>query len=74
MLATEIIRWLIETGVRRFDLGVGGYDYKKRLGCEAQPLLTLERPLSIKGRMALSAWTTFAGRRSLLQSLAARPS
>ncbi len=74
VLVSEIIRWLIENGVRRFDLGAGGYDYKKRLGCEAEPLLTLERPMSIKGRMALSAWTTFAGRRALLQSLAARPS
>ncbi|ABD07409.1 conserved hypothetical protein [Rhodopseudomonas palustris HaA2] len=70
VLASEIIRWLIENGVRKFDLGAGGYDYKKRLGCEPEQLSTLERPMSIKGRMALSAWTTFAGRRSLLQSLA----
>ncbi|MBI5129712.1 MAG: GNAT family N-acetyltransferase [Rhodopseudomonas palustris] len=74
VLASEIIRWLIENGVRKFDLGAGGYDYKKRLGCEPEPLLTLERAMSIKGRMALSAWTTFAGRRSLIQSLAAKPS
>ncbi|MCG6204323.1 GNAT family N-acetyltransferase [Rhodopseudomonas sp. HC1] len=74
VLATELIRWLIDNGVRRFDLGAGGYDYKKRLGCEAEPLLTLERPMSVKGRMALSAWNTFAGRRSLIQSLTARPS
>ncbi|MFC0242986.1 GNAT family N-acetyltransferase [Rhodopseudomonas telluris] len=74
VLVSEIVRWLIENGVRRLDLGAGGYDYKKRLGCEAEPLLRLERPMSIKGRMALSAWTTFAGRRALLQSLAASPS
>jgi CelD/BcsL family acetyltransferase involved in cellulose biosynthesis len=74
VLASEIIRWLIENGVRKFDLGAGGYDYKKRLGCEPEPLLTLQKAISIKGRMALSAWTTFAGRRSLVQSLAAKPS
>ncbi|MGP9810855.1 GNAT family N-acetyltransferase [Rhodopseudomonas sp. NSM] len=74
VLASEIIRWLIENGVRKFDLGAGGYDYKKRLGCEPEQLLTLEKAMSIKGRMALSAWTTFAGRRALLQSLAAKAS
>jgi len=74
VLASEMIRWMIENGVQTFDLGAGGYDYKKRLGCEAQPLLALEKAMSIKGRMALSAWTTFAGRRSLIQSLAAKAS
>ncbi|WP_322517137.1 GNAT family N-acetyltransferase [Rhodopseudomonas palustris] len=74
VLASEIIRWLIENGVRRFDLGAGGYDYKQRLGCEPEQLLALEKAMSIKGRMALSAWSTFAGRRALLQSLAAKAS
>jgi CelD/BcsL family acetyltransferase involved in cellulose biosynthesis len=74
VLASELIRWLIDNGVEHFDLGAGGYDYKQRLGCEPQPLLALERPLTIKGRMALSAWATYSGGRSLVQSLAAKAS
>jgi len=74
VLASEIIRWLIGNGVQQFDLGAGGYDYKQRLGCEPQPLLALEKALTIKGRMALSAWATYSGGRSLVQSLAAKAS
>ncbi|UYO47197.1 GNAT family N-acetyltransferase [Rhodopseudomonas palustris] len=74
VLASEIIRWLIEHGVEQFDLGAGGYDYKKQLGCEAQPLLAVEKALTLKGRMALSAWSTYSGGRSLVQSLTAKAS
>ncbi|MFZ5735847.1 MAG: GNAT family N-acetyltransferase [Pseudomonadota bacterium] len=74
VLASEIIRWLIDNGIEQFDLGAGGYDYKKQLGCEAQPLLVLEKALTLKGRMALSAWSTYSGGRSLVQSLTAKAS
>jgi len=74
VLASELIRWLIDNGVEQFDLGAGGYDYKTRLGCEPQPLLALEKALTIKGRMALSAWATYSGGRSLVQSLTAKAS
>lgn len=74
VLASEIIRWLIDNGIEQFDLGAGGYDYKKQLGCEPQPLLVLEKALTLKGRMALSAWSTYTGGRSLVQSLTAKAS
>ncbi|NEW87698.1 GNAT family N-acetyltransferase [Rhodopseudomonas sp. WA056] len=74
VLASEIIRWLIDNRVEQFDLGAGGYDYKRQLGCEPQPLLVLEKALTLKGRMALSAWSTYSGGRSLVRSLAAKAS
>jgi CelD/BcsL family acetyltransferase involved in cellulose biosynthesis len=56
ILATEIIKWLIENGLDTFDFGAGEHDYKTRLGCELQPLYTYEKALSARGYLALAAW------------------
>lgn len=36
-------------GVRVFDLGIGDYTYKRRLGCKPLPLLDVVQPLSWRG-------------------------
>jgi CelD/BcsL family acetyltransferase involved in cellulose biosynthesis len=55
LLATEIVRWSIENGLKTFDFGVGEYEYKKRIGCEVVPLLSYEKPMNIRGCLALIA-------------------
>ncbi|WP_342165812.1 GNAT family N-acetyltransferase [Methylobacterium sp. SD21] len=36
-------------GVRTFDFSIGNYDYKRRFGCQALPLVDVVRPLSWRG-------------------------
>lgn len=55
LLATEIVKWGIKNGLETFDFGAGEYEYKKRIGCEVMPLLSYEKPMTIKGRLALIA-------------------
>lgn len=54
LLASETIRWLLESGIRTFDFGVGQYDYKQRFGCALAPLHVYEEALTARGRLALS--------------------
>lgn len=47
-------------GVRTFDFSIGNYDYKRRFGCEALPLVDVVRPLSWRG-LAPAARALFVG-------------
>ena len=69
VLAGCVIKWLIEAGYRTLDFGTGLYAYKQRLGCEPLPLVMIEQPLTLKGRLLASA---LAAERALRTSPAVR--
>src|SRR5262249_18419099 len=44
-----VMEHLVARGVRPFDLGIGDYEFKRRLGAEPHPLTDLTAPLSWSG-------------------------
>jgi CelD/BcsL family acetyltransferase involved in cellulose biosynthesis len=58
-------------GVRSFDIGVGRAHYKSLFCREAEPLFDTFLPLTARGRIAATAFSsTFAAKRAIKQNRA----
>ncbi len=49
LVSETIMKQAHEAGVRKFDFGLGDYDYKRRLGARPVGLVDLDLPLSARG-------------------------
>ena len=69
-----VMEHLVASGVRTFDLGIGDYEFKRRLGAEPHPLTELTAPLSWSGIPVVAGLRTkaFLRRQPALKGLADR--
>lgn len=69
-----VMEHLVDLGVRTFDLGIGDYEFKRRLGAQPQPLADLTVPLSWTGAPLATGLRAkaFLGRQPALKSFADR--
>jgi CelD/BcsL family acetyltransferase involved in cellulose biosynthesis len=69
VLLAHMVRDSATRGLRSFDLGVGRAEYKSYFCREPQPLFDSFLPLSVRGRLAATAFAaTFAARRVIKQN------
>lgn len=74
MTLLAVLEHLVAEGLRTFDLGIGDYDFKRRLGAVPAPLSDLTAPLSWTGLPLATGLRTkaFLGRQPALKRLADR--
>ncbi|MBV8568643.1 MAG: GNAT family N-acetyltransferase [Methylobacteriaceae bacterium] len=74
LLIVRTMQALHEAGYRYFDLSIGEYDYKRRLGAQGRPLFDLSVALSLRG-LPVAAYDRakhWSRQHSLVHSLARR--
>jgi len=74
MTLLAVLEHLVADGLSTFDLGIGDYDFKRRLGAVPAPLADLTAPLSWTGLPLAAGLRTkaFLGRQPALKRLADR--
>lgn len=50
LVVLEAMRHFHKRGVATFDLGIGGYDFKRGLGARSDPLLNLDYAIAVRAR------------------------